>query len=376
MKYQNIQFGRFQERPNHFTEKAETEGKPVLHGITQPVIAWYEENKRDLPWRKEISAYRTWISEIMLQQTRVEVVKPYFARFLDMFPDIQTLAQANEEQLLKSWEGLGYYNRVRNIQKAAQTIVEQYGGEFPQDYEKIRELPGIGDYTAGAIGSIAFGIPRPAADGNVFRVLARFLEYDGDIMKQSVRKEMQGMLQEIIPQERPGDFNQAMIEIGAIVCVPNGQPKCEECPLADRCRAREHQTILDYPVKSKAKARREEKRTILIFRDSEGTALQKRPETGLLAGLYELPALEGWVSRKEVIDYCKEIGLLPLRVQKLPDAKHIFSHIEWKMKGYLIQVDELEKSCNRPYIFAGYEEIEKKYPIPSAFQAYRDYLRE
>ncbi len=347
---------------------------PVLKGIEKPVTEWYLQHHRKLPWREHVSAYRTWISEIMLQQTRVEAVKPYFARFLELFPDIRALADADEETLLKSWEGLGYYNRVRNMQKAAKTVVEEYGGEIPADYDKIRNLAGIGDYTAGAIASIAFGIPRPAADGNVFRVLSRLLEYDGDIMKQKTRREMQEMLKEVIPEEAPGDFNQALIEIGAIVCVPNGEPKCGICPLYEQCRARMHDTISRYPVKTKSKERKIEKRTILIFTDEEGVALHKRPVKGLLAGMYELPSLDGWADERELIAYCKSIGLTPIRIRKLENAKHIFSHIEWHMKAYLIQVDELEKNCTAPFLFAKHSEIEEKYPIPSAFRAYRDYI--
>lgn len=348
--------------------------RPVLKGIEQPIVDWYLCNRRDLPWRQHVSAYRTWVSEIMLQQTRVEAVKPYFERFLGLFPDIQALADADQETLLKAWEGLGYYNRVRNMQEAARTIVDDYGGEFPNDYEQIRALKGIGDYTAGAISSIAFGIAKPAADGNVYRVLSRLLEYEADIMKQSTRKDMNRMLEEIIPSDNPGDFNQGLIEIGAIVCVPNGEPKCEICPLGERCRARINGTIEQYPVKKKAKERTIEKRTVIVFSDEDGVALHKRPDKGLLAGMYELPALAGFIRQKELIEYSKSIGMTPIHIKKLEDAKHIFSHIEWHMKGYFVRVDELEKNCTAPFIFAKHNEIEEKYPIPSAFRAYRKYL--
>ena len=343
---------------------------PQLYEAPELLVEWYRERKRDLPWRHHVNAYRVWVSEIMLQQTRVEAVKPFFERFMTELPTVKDLAEAPEDKLLKLWEGLGYYNRVRNMQKAAQKIEEEYAGKFPENYEEIKALPGIGNYTAGAIGSFAFGIPKPAVDGNVLRVVSRILASREDIMKAKVRTAIETALEEVIPKDCPGDFNQGLIELGAIVCVPNGEPKCEICPAAEICRARKEGIAMELPVKTKAKGRKIEKRTVLVFHDSDTLAIQKRPDKGLLAGLYELPNLEGWLSQQEVIEYSKSIGLSPIRIKKLPAAKHIFSHVEWQMKGYEIQVDELEKNCSKEMIFAKEEVLKEKYSIPSAFEAY------
>lgn len=345
-------------------------GSPLLKESVEPVVAWYRKHRRDLPWREHPDAYRVWVSEIMLQQTRVEAVKPYYERFLEAFPDVAALAEAEEDKLLKMWEGLGYYNRVRNMQKAAQQVMTEHNGRFPQSYDEILKLSGIGHYTAGAIGSFAYGIAKPAVDGNVLRVVSRLLASDADIMKASTRAQMERLIEEVIPIDAAADFNQGLIEIGAIVCVPNGEPKCEICPVAHLCKAKAQNIQMELPVKTKAKARRIEKRTVLIFRDNETVAIRKRPVKGLLAGLYELPNVEGHLTRKEVIEYGKEIGLTPIRVKKLASAKHIFSHVEWHMIGYEVLVDELEKNCSEKMIFAGREEIDRKYSIPSAFEAY------
>lgn len=345
-------------------------GSPLLKESVEPVVAWYRKHRRDLPWREHPDAYRVWVSEIMLQQTRVEAVKPYYERFLEAFPDAAALAEAEEDKLLKMWEGLGYYNRVRNMQKAAQQVMTEHNGRFPRSYDEILKLSGIGHYTAGAISSFAYGIAKPAVDGNVLRVVSRLLASDADIMKASTRAQMERLIEEVIPIDAAADFNQGLIEIGAIVCVPNGEPKCEICPVAHLCKAKAQNIQMELPVKTKAKARRIEKRTVLIFRDNETVAIRKRPVKGLLAGLYELPNVEGHLTRKEVIEYGKEIGLTPIRVKKLASAKHIFSHVEWHMIGYEVLVDELEKNCSEKMIFAGREEIDRKYSIPSAFEAY------
>ena len=345
-----------------------------LKEMAGPLIAWYQKQKRDLPWRNDISAYKVWVSEIMLQQTRVEAVKPYYARFLNAFPTIRELAEAKEDLLLKMWEGLGYYNRVRNMQKAAQQVMIDYNGEFPNTYEEIRSLTGIGNYTAGAISSFAFGIPKPAVDGNVLRVISRLTASYEDIMKSSVRERVEEELEELIPTDGASDFNQGLIELGAIVCVPNGAPKCNECPLAHLCKAHEQGIELELPVKSKAKERRIEKKTVFIFQDGDHVAIKKRPVKGLLAGLYELPNVEGHLTEDEVLEYSKQIGLLPLRIQKLEDGKHIFSHVEWQMIGYQIRVDELENSCTEKMLFVHPEEIQAEYPIPAAFETYVKYV--
>lgn len=349
---------------------------PRLREAVEPLIAWYQENKRDLPWRNTSDAYRIWVSEIMLQQTRVEAVKRYYERFLQELPTVKELAEVPEDRLMKLWEGLGYYNRVRNMQRAARQVMEEYEGKFPHTYDTIRSLAGIGNYTAGAVSSFAFGIPKPAVDGNVLRVLSRLLACKEDIMKAGVRSRMEQAVEEVIPKASASDFNQSLIELGALVCVPNGEPKCEICPVGTLCLARERGIQAELPVKTKAKARRIEKRTVLIFRDMEKVAIRKRPPKGLLAGLYELPNVEGHLSQKEAVAYGKSIGLLPVRVRKLGDAKHIFSHVEWHMTGYELLVDELEKHCSEEMIFAENTELEAVYSIPSAFDFYMSVFRD
>lgn len=343
---------------------------PRLREAVEPVIQWYRENHRDLPWRNTRDPYRIWVSEIMLQQTRVEAVKRYYERFLSELPTVKELAEVPEDRLMKLWEGLGYYNRARNMQKAARQVMEEYQGEFPHTYDTIRSLAGIGNYTAGAVSSFAFGIPKPAVDGNVLRVLSRILASEEDIMKACVRSWMERAVEEVIPEQNASDFNQGLIELGALICVPNGDPRCRECPAAGLCLAREKGIQTRLPVKAKAKARRIEKRTVLIFRDARGVAIRKRLSRGLLAGLYELPNVEGHLTGRQAADYGKSIGLMPVRVRKLEEAKHIFSHVEWHMIGYEMLVDELEKSCGAEMIFAKKEELETVYSIPSAFESY------
>lgn len=337
------------------------------------IVEWYREHKRDLPWRRNSDAYRVWVSEIMLQQTRVETVKPYYERFLKEFPTVKELAQAQEDKLLKLWEGLGYYNRVRNMQKAARQIMIDYQGEFPDTYEEIRSLKGIGNYTAGAISAFAYGIPKAAVDGNVLRVVSRITGSRGDIMKQSVRRKIEEELEKIIPRDEASDFNQGLIELGAIVCLPNGEPKCRECPAASFCEARKQGIITEIPVKSKGKARKIEDRTVFVFKDGKKLAIRKRPGRGLLAGLYEFPNEKGHMEIDEASVYSKKIGLMPVRIKELGHAKHVFSHIEWHMRGYEVIVDELEQANERGYLFILPEEIEQEYPIPSAFEYFTRY---
>ena len=238
-----------------------------LEEIIKPLLSWYEENKRDLPWRREPTPYHVWVSEIMLQQTRVEAVKGYYERFLTALPQIEDLAACPENKLLKLWEGLGYYNRVKNMQKAAKEIVLKYGGELPADYEEILELPGIGSYTAGAISSIAYGLKKPAVDGNVLRVLSRITENGEDILKQSVKRRVEQELEAVMPADRPGAFNQSLMELGAVVCIPNGMAKCQVCPVQHLCSARAHGTVLEYPKKAAKKQRRIEEKTVILIQN-------------------------------------------------------------------------------------------------------------
>ena len=348
----------------------------MLNEIVRPLISWYRQNKRILPWRDQKNAYYTWVSEIMLQQTRVEAVKPYFLRFIGELPDVKALAECPEEKLMKLWEGLGYYNRVRNMQSAAQVVVAEYGGVLPVSYDELLALKGIGSYTAGAIASIAYDIPVPAVDGNVLRVFSRIAEDRQDIMKQSVRRQVEEKLLGIMPKEAPGDFNQALMELGAVVCVPNGPARCMECPVAALCKAYHHGTVDELPVKAPKKKRTIENRTVLVIQEGERTAIHKRPQEGLLAGLYELPNVEGHLSMDEALQKVKEMNLEPLHIETLPEAKHIFSHIEWRMTGYRIRVSSLEERKESSFIFTEKKQSEKQYAIPSAFRAYIKYMKE
>ena len=346
----------------------------MLKQIVKPLLSWYDGHARVLPWRENRHPYRVWVSEIMLQQTRVEAVKPFFERFIKALPDVKSLAECPEDELLKLWEGLGYYNRVRNMQKAAQTVMEQYDGAFPADYEKLLSLPGIGHYTAGAIGSIAFDIPMPAVDGNVLRVLSRVKASYEDILKQSVKSSMEKEVRKIIPADRAGDFNQALIELGAIVCVPNGKARCAACPLAFCCMAKEKGIVDELPKKKAKKERRLEQKTVLVLREGDRVGIRKRSAKGLLAGMYELPNLEGCLGENEVLEWIRKQGLSPLRILPLAGAKHIFSHVEWQMTGYAVSLEETEHMDRDGLFFIDAKETEEKYPIPAAFAAYARYM--
>ena len=346
-----------------------------LEQIVEPLLTWFGSHARILPWREEPTAYRVWVSEIMLQQTRVEAVKSYFERFMRELPRIQDLAECEEERLLKLWEGLGYYNRVRNMQEAAKTVMEEFAGELPSDYGELLKLKGIGSYTAGAVASIAYHQPVPAVDGNVLRVITRVAEDSSDIMKQSVKTEIEKRLAEIIPADHAGQFNQALMELGAIVCLPNGQPLCGKCPWQSFCRARFHDKISEIPVKTKAKARKIQNRTVFVIRRQDKVILHKRPAKGLLAGMYEFPNVEGTLSEEEALKWIKQKNLQPLRIEKAGEAKHIFSHIEWHMTGYVIWIDELEKDVSG-MLYLDLQEVNEKYPIPAAFAAYIKYITE
>ncbi len=346
----------------------------MLEEIVVPLLEWYGKQARVLPWRSKPTPYRVWVSEIMLQQTRVEAVKPYFARFMKALPTVKKLAACPEEELLKLWEGLGYYNRVRNMQKAAQILVKENKGELPAQFDDLLKLPGIGKYTAGAISSIAFGIPVPAVDGNVLRVIARITADERDIARDSVKQSIAGQIQEIIPMRRAGDFNQALIELGAIVCVPNGPAKCSECPVAHLCEAKSRNIVSELPKKAPKKPRTIEKKTVLLMKDGEKVAIRKRPKKGLLAGMYELPNVEGELSEEEALALVKSYDLAPLFIEKLEDSKHIFTHKEWHMTGYAIRVEELEGDVPG-LLFVDREKAEREYPIPAAFAAYTKYMK-
>lgn len=331
---------------------------------------WYLEHARALPWRENPSPYRIWISEIMLQQTRIEAVKPYFERFLAALPDVRALAEASEETVLKLWEGLGYYSRARNLQKAARLCVEKYGGELPRSYQELLTLPGIGNYTAGAIASIAWKERVPAVDGNVLRVLARLCADGEDITRQAVKRGAEDLLTACLPEENPGSFNEGIMELGETICLPNGAPLCMLCPLRELCLAFEQGDVEKYPVKAAKKPRRIENRTVFLIEVGRNVAIRKRPDTGLLAGLYELPSREGHLTAGEVRAWLAEQKAAVAAVEILKKAKHIFSHVEWHMVGYRIQ---LEEELAGDWIYVPREEVREVYPLPTALKAYAEY---
>ena len=359
------------------TENSCTIHEPVpvhlspLSVIVEPLLSWYDKGKRVLPWRQEPTPYHVWVSEIMLQQTRVEAVKPYYDRFTSRLPDIESLAEAEEDILLKLWEGLGYYNRVRNLNKAAKIIVQKYHGVMPEDDRELLSLPGIGSYTAGAIVSIAYNRPVPAVDGNVLRVLSRLRCDERVISEEAVKKQVAEEIRYVIPKSRPGDFNQALMELGALVCIPTGTPKCGECPWETICLAHKQGRETEFPMKTPKKQRILEDKTILVIKDDNKVALQRRPEKGLLAGMYELPWIQGHFSQEDVLLYLKEMGLSVLHIAPLPDSRHIFTHREWRMIGYAVRVDELARNDGKNNLmFVERNEAREKYPIPTAYRAY------
>lgn len=352
----------------------------------EALLPWYRENARDLPWRHTRDPYCIWVSEIMLQQTRVEAVIRYYERFLARLPDVAALAACPQEELLKLWEGLGYYSRVRNMQKAAKVIMAQYGGVFPRSFDEIRALPGIGEYTAGAIGAFAFDLPVPAVDGNVMRVVARLCAFDEDVLAPATRRAVTEAVAAALPADQAADFDQAMIELGATVCLPNGIPKCGECPMARHCAAHSKGVEAQLPVRKKAAPRKIQQKTVLILRVGDRVALRRRPSSGLLASLYEPPCLEGVVDLQTLVALLKDLGLTPIRVIPLEASKHIFTHIEWEMTGFEVALPEEacrilanipDNGVEYPFhhvIWAPREEIDGKYAVPTAYRAYRPYM--
>lgn len=336
--------------------------------FTPRLLDWYRHNARDLPWRRTRDPYCVWVSEIMLQQTRVAAVIGYYTRFLEAFPTVDALADASEEQLLSLWQGLGYYSRARNLYRAARQIKAR--GGFPETYDELRTLPGIGAYTAGAIASAAFGLRTPAVDGNVLRVMSRLTDNHGDIQSPSTRREIEAEVLKRFP-ESSGDariFNQALMELGATVCVPNAPPKCEQCPVSGYCLARERGTAETLPVRAAKKARRVEARTVLVLCRGNCVALRKRPGRGLLAGLWEFPNVDGVLSEAEITALLSAWGLSPVDWYRKLSAKHIFTHIEWHMTGYVLSVtgDDTQQ-----FSWADADALQT-YAVPSAFARFRE----
>lgn len=353
------------------SEEAPLTNSERLLAIRGPLLDWYHGNRRILPWREEPEPYRVWISEIMLQQTRVEAVKPYFFRFMEQLPDVASLASVEEETLLKLWEGLGYYTRARNLKKAAQVMVADYEGRLPDSYKELLKLPGIGSYTAGAIASIAYGIPVPAVDGNVLRVISRILKSREEIGKASVRKWMEELLLETMDKEHAGDYNQALIELGAIVCIPAGKPLCAKCPVNSVCLAEREGLTAEIPVKAEKKKRKIEEKTVFLIEWESKASVRKRESKGLLASLYEFPNVPGHVKEHEIAEALKIPQGEIRSVERLPDSTHIFSHVEWHMIGYRVM---MRKEQPNLYPMVEKEEIIRKYPLPNAFLTYTKVL--
>lgn len=342
-----------------------------LEQIVKPLLKWFQKEKRDLPWRKTNDSYRIWISEIMLQQTRVEAVKEYYKRFLDELPTLKELAMVEEDQLLKLWQGLGYYSRARNLHKCAKILIEQGKTELPRDYEKLKKLPGIGPYAAASIGSIAYQLKTPAIDGNVLRVMTRIHEDSRDIMKQKVREEYFLKLSKIMPNNTR-DFTESLMELGALICLPNGFPLCQSCPLSVICQSYKNQTMLQYPVKKKIEKRKREEKTILILEYKDKIAIQKRPDNGLLASLYEFESINEKLSLEELKKYLNQKKIKIMNINQLKEAKHIFSHLEWHMVGYHIICKILPE---KEYLWVTKEELETKYSLPTAIMIYAKDLK-
>ena len=336
----------------------------------EAIVAWYRENARDLPWRREVSPYRTLVSEIMLQQTRVEAVKPYFERFLAALPTIRDLAEVSEERLLKLWQGLGYYSRARNLKKCAEAVLREHGGVIPSRVEELKKLPGIGPYTAGAISAFAYGLDATAVDGNVLRVGARLFAEPGDILDPKTRALIESRFAEILPRRQASDFGQGLIELGALVCLPKVEPKCEICPLAPYCEANAGGLVSSLPYRSPKAKRRIEKKTVLLVRSAETILIRRRPPKGLLAGLFEPPSLEGEPNESEALAFLRALGLEPLRIERGEDAKHIFTHVEWQMSSYVVSIAEPERKIPEPYLLTTPPELAERYPLPSAYSAY------
>lgn len=340
------------------------EPKAILEKLPAPLLAWYDTHRRYLPWREEVSPYRTWVSEIMLQQTRVAAVLPYFERFMEAFPTVQALAEGDTEQLMKLWEGLGYYSRARNLQKAARVMMEEHGGVFPQTYAEVLALPGIGDYTAGAILSIAFGQKVPAVDGNVLRVASRLTGSEENILDDKTRKKCRELMEQTMPADRPGAFNQALMDLGAMICLPGGEPLCVECPAREFCTAYRQGRQKELPVRiSKTKKRVEEKTVFLLLQDGK-VALRQRPEKGLLAGLWEYPHVEGHLDEEAAAAQLADWGITPHQWCKRLTARHIFTHIRWEMVDYVVEVTGDGPSA---WLWADAEERTRR-AVPSAFE--------
>ena len=342
----------------------------ILSRLPQALLPWYRLHKRDLPWRRDREPYHIWVSEIMLQQTRVEAVKGYYARFLEQLPNVEALAACDDDTLHKLWEGLGYYSRVRNLKKAAQVIMTRHSGIFPRTHDEVLALPGIGEYTAGAICSIAYGLPTPAVDGNVLRVCSRLLDDPSPIDLPATKKAVTQALAEIYPGDA-GDFTQALRELGATVCGPNRKPDCEGCPCRGFCLGYRHGTAESLPLKAPRKEKRQEDRTVFIFSCGGRYALEKRPNKGLLAGLWQFPNISGHPDTAGCLAAAAELGVTPRDILREVSRRHIFTHIVWNMKGIYLEVAD----TTGDFQWFTEEEINTQAALPTAFRLFWEELR-
>ena len=333
-----------------------------MERIAPLLLPWFEANKRLLPFRQEPSAYHIWVSEIMLQQTRVAAALPYYERFIRELPDAAALAACDADTLHKLWQGLGYYNRVNNMQKAARVVCERYGGALPADYDALRALPGIGDYTAGAIASIAFGIPAPAVDGNVLRVFARLYDDDADITKPETKRKFTERVLNQMPKATPGPYNEALMELGALVCVPNAAPQCLACPLVPVCRGFAAGRAEQLPVKPPKKEKERLPVTVALVQSPAGLLLQRRPDKGLLAGLWQPAAFENQaLSREQLTAALAALGVDAVLERPLQPARHVFTHKIWQLSGWAGSAPAVP--LPEGWVWGRPED----YPLPSAF---------
>lgn len=337
---------------------------PSLKMITQPLVQWFEKNKRPLPWREDRDPYHVWISEIMLQQTRIEAVIGYYDRFIKALPDIRSLSEIDDDTLLKLWEGLGYYSRARNLKKAAVMIMDEFGGGFPDSFEQLKKLPGVGDYTAAAIASICYNEKIPAVDGNVLRVISRITKSRENVLLPETKKKVFRQLLAVMPVEA-GAFNEALMELGEVVCLPNGSPDCVNCPVREYCAAYRENLTNEIPVRKKTVKRRKEKKSVFLIRSEDGhIAIEKRPDKGLLSGMYQLPNIEGFHDTPFLRTALEEWEIIPKTIVFDREAKHVFTHIDWYMKGYAVST---KSKCDR-FLWVTEEELYEAYPLPTAFQ--------
>ncbi len=343
------------------------------------LLDWYSKEARTLPWRNDPDPYKTWISEMMLQQTRVDTVIPYYNRFIAEIPTVRALSDVPEEKLLKLWQGLGYYSRAMNLQKAARILIEKFNGEIPSDIKELQSLPGIGAYSSGAIASIAFGARTCAVDGNVLRVMARITANTGDISDRMVKIQLTEVVEGLLPARRTGDFNQALMDLGATTCLPNGEPKCAVCPVQGYCEAYGKGLVSMIPEKAKSKERRTEEMTVFILSRDDAILLKKRAGRGLLANLWEFPHTGGHLAEEECKEKLEEWGIRSRDITPIGPSRHIFSHLEWHMTGYFILADSRRPlpagNPQEEWVWASKKEILQRYSIPTAFKSFMKWIR-